>query len=854
MSGEFKARIGVTTPYLIASTNSATPPTTSGTLFYNSTLDALSYYDASGGTNLINRAVTIKVYNNTGSTIASASVVYVNGVSTIFPTITPAQSNNISTSVIIGITNTSISTGSTGYVTVSGLVTGVDTSSYASGTDLYLSATTPGALVGTSPVSPNYSIQVGVVITKATSGSMLIVPSYLSVNSANIVGSITNAQLANSSIVIGNSSPISLGASSSTVNLENLSNVAVNSAQSGQFLSWNGASWVNTTNTQSVSAGPGLSYWIATPIITATSTNNSITVLTYATSPVTTGGTQTASATINNTTTELDAAVSAPLGRTLIDAGQWTFDIYAGVSATNGNRTSSLTSNLFQISYSTASSITVSTTGTGTSRTATASTSFFSTAVASATNTSADYLQTPQGLYQITAKTSNTVVTILVPSTYTNETSVNAELWHQLFSVSTPTITSISPAYSLYTVQTTQPSFTINSTDSIGKITYGVTNNNTTVTLAYNGSSYASNVLTPLSPLHNQLSGLQGGQSSQYYHLTSTEYTGTGTGTIVRTSAPSLSSPTISNYGTFTSQSSNPSYAKGLTWYDGTRDCLSYYNSVTNNEVHIGQEIQLYVYNNSGNNITIGQPVYITGQSGGGVTTIALARANSLSAANVIGLAAGTINISSYGYIIILGSISGYNTSGFSAGDTLYLDYASFGNIVNVQPTSPNYSVRVGFCVTSSISGQIFASVRNNYTSASNVISGILSPAYGGTGVSNNSASTITISGNYGTTLTVSGTTSLTLPTSGTVTALGNSTTGSGNIVLASSPTLSSPTITGELTVSTLVASQGMIMNSQTISQNYTIAVGYSASSAGPITVSSGKAVTVSPGSRWVIS
>ena len=41
--------------------------------------------------------------------------------------------------------------------------------------------------------------------------------------------------------------------------------------------------------------------------------------------------------------------------------------------------------------------------------------------------------------------------------------------------------------------------------------------------------------------------------------------------------------------------------------------------------------------------------------------------------------------------------------------------------------------------------------------------------AYGGTGVANNAASTLTISGAYGTTLTVSGTTSLTLPTSGTL-------------------------------------------------------------------------------------
>ena len=49
--------------------------------------------------------------------------------------------------------------------------------------------------------------------------------------------------------------------------------------------------------------------------------------------------------------------------------------------------------------------------------------------------------------------------------------------------------------------------------------------------------------------------------------------------------------------------------------------------------------------------------------------------------------------------------------------------------------------------------------------------------AYGGTGVANNSASTLTISGAYGTTLTLSGTTALTLPTSGylisSVSALG---------------------------------------------------------------------------------
>ena len=58
---------------------------------------------------------------------------------------------------------------------------------------------------------------------------------------------------------------------------------------------------------------------------------------------------------------------------------------------------------------------------------------------------------------------------------------------------------------------------------------------------------------------------------------------------------------------------------------------------------------------------------------------------------------------------------------------------------------------------------------------------------YGGTGVANNVASTITISGSFGTTFTVSGTTSVTLPTSGTLLA----TTGSGASLIFTTGSLS---------------------------------------------------------------
>ena len=48
-------------------------------------------------------------------------------------------------------------------------------------------------------------------------------------------------------------------------------------------------------------------------------------------------------------------------------------------------------------------------------------------------------------------------------------------------------------------------------------------------------------------------------------------------------------------------------------------------------------------------------------------------------------------------------------------------------------------------------------------------------------------------------------------------------------------------------------ASNGLVVNSNTVSANYTIASGDSASSVGPMTVASGIAVTISSGSRWVV-
>jgi hypothetical protein len=80
-----------------------------------------------------------------------------------------------------------------------------------------------------------------------------------------------------------------------------------------------------------------------------------------------------------------------------------------------------------------------------------------------------------------------------------------------------------------------------------------------------------------------------------------------------------------------------------------------------------------------------------------------------------------------------------------------------------------------------------------------------------------------------------------------------SATTGTAATLNTSNAKLLYKPSTGELQSSALVASNGIVVNSKTVSSNYTIATGNNASSAGPVTVADGVSVTVSDGSRWVV-
>jgi len=80
-----------------------------------------------------------------------------------------------------------------------------------------------------------------------------------------------------------------------------------------------------------------------------------------------------------------------------------------------------------------------------------------------------------------------------------------------------------------------------------------------------------------------------------------------------------------------------------------------------------------------------------------------------------------------------------------------------------------------------------------------------------------------------------------------------NATTGTASTIYTGNAKLLYKPSTGELASSVINASNGIVVNSQTVAVSYTIASGSSGMSSGPITVASGQSVTVSSGSRWVI-
>ena len=214
----------------------------------------------------------------------------------------------------------------------------------------------------------------------------------------------------------------------------------------------------------------------------------------------------------------------------------------------------------------------------------------------------------------------------------------------------------------------------------------------------------------------------------------------TGTGNVVLATGSTQAHPTISDYEVFTS-TTPPSYAEGRVWFDSGNHTLAQYNDVTNNIVHLGEEVQLKVINNTGSSIPNGSPVYITSTSSGQTyPNIALAKADTLVTSNVIGLTNGAIANGQAGYVTTIGLLNPANTGTFAVGDVLYLSPYSAGQIMNTLPPT-GYPVRLGIVAYANTpNGAIYITKTNVYSLAANIV-GTVAVANGGTGVTTSTGS-----------------------------------------------------------------------------------------------------------------
>lgn len=121
---------------------------------------------SNGGGGAVDSALTLLQYvrNQTGSTIAKGSVVYISGATGNTSTISLAIATGDATSAqTLGVVKDSIANNGFGYVVVFGKESGLNTSAYNEGDQLYLSPTVPGGYTTTKPYAPYHLVYIGIV-------------------------------------------------------------------------------------------------------------------------------------------------------------------------------------------------------------------------------------------------------------------------------------------------------------------------------------------------------------------------------------------------------------------------------------------------------------------------------------------------------------------------------------------------------------------------------------------------------------------------------------------------------------------------------------------------------------------
>jgi len=155
----------------------------------------------------------------------------------------------------------------------------------------------------------------------------------------------------------------------------------------------------------------------------------------------------------------------------------------------------------------------------------------------------------------------------------------------------------------------------------------------------------------------------------------------------------------------------SPSHLDGRVHYDSIDKTLSVdIDSANGVELQVGQEQYIRAVNKTGGPLTDGQVVYVSGAQGNRPTITQALATTSLSN-RTIGVLTQNIADNGEGMVTTSGVVGGFNTSGFTAGDRLYLSNTVAGGITNILPYEP--IVQIGWALNSTVSGKILVDIKS---------------------------------------------------------------------------------------------------------------------------------------------
>jgi hypothetical protein len=131
----------------------------------------------------------VLMFVNASENILNGQVVYINGSFDGVPEVGLASNDALSSKAVVGVATQDIDIGESGYVTLSGLVRGLNLGAYLSGQEVWLSS--GGGFTATEPTYPLYKVRVGYVAhADSGNGSLYVIPEYFENGLVNGTGKI----------------------------------------------------------------------------------------------------------------------------------------------------------------------------------------------------------------------------------------------------------------------------------------------------------------------------------------------------------------------------------------------------------------------------------------------------------------------------------------------------------------------------------------------------------------------------------------------------------------------------------------------------------------------------------------